>query len=102
MNNAQVETRAFSESELKLFTRKHEAYLEAAASVNEVIEFLKDQHNISGGEGWQLGQRGFVREVAAVPPAATPNAGGEATPKKRTGKPAARPKPVAEANGAGG
>lgn len=58
----QVDERVWSEAELKVFQKKHKVYLEAVADVNSFIEFLRDQHGVDVSDGWQLGERGFVRQ----------------------------------------
>lgn len=93
----QVEERPFSEAELETLTKKYAKLNEATAEVNEFLDFLKKQHGIEKGEGWQLGQRGFVRETAPPPPTATPDATGAAAAKPTTRKRATRPKAAAAA-----
>lgn len=63
----QIEERNFTAAEMELFNGKYAVYQKAANEVNELLAFLKKQHGIRDGEGWQLGQRGFVRPVKAVP-----------------------------------
>lgn len=62
-----LEEKPFSEAELKIFKRKWDAYQEAMGEANELLTFLRDQHGVDGEPGWQLGERGFVRQ--APPPA---------------------------------
>jgi hypothetical protein len=63
----QIEEKPFTEAELELLRPKLKAYEDAAEKLNECMGFLKKQHGVSDNEGWQLGQRGFVRRVEALP-----------------------------------
>lgn len=65
-NAPQIEERNFTAAEMELFNGKYAVYQKAANEVNELLAFLKKQHDIADGEGWQLGQRGFVRPVKAA------------------------------------
>jgi hypothetical protein len=59
------ETIEFSAAELDVLQERMKAYRESVNSVNEWIAFLTKQHKVSEADGWQLGETGFVRQVAA-------------------------------------
>ena len=63
---AAMEERTFSEAELELFSGKYETFLKAQKEVEDIVSFLKKQHNAQG-EGWQIGQTGFFRRQEDAP-----------------------------------
>lgn len=97
----QIEERPITEAEMKMFNKKYAAAQAAQIEVNECMAFLREQHNIDPKDGWQLGQRGFFREVQATPPPPPPsNNGSKAAAPKPRPKGSRAKTVVAPANGA--
>jgi hypothetical protein len=67
VQNMDVETIDFSEPEIEVLQERMRAYHEAVDAVNKWMAFLMKQHNVAEGVGWQLDERGFMRQKAAPP-----------------------------------
>lgn len=92
---ANLEEKPFTKAELKMFTRKYETFLEAQKEVDEVVGFLKEQHEIPTDDpDWQIGQNGFfkLQKVAADQTTSTPPPPDEV--KKEEAPPAAPEGPI--------
>lgn len=87
-----VETIAFSAAELEVLQERMKTYRESINSVNEWIQFLTKQHNVKQEDGWQLGETGFVRQVAQAAP----------EPEPWAEPVVVKPEPVMAGNGAHG